>query len=169
MLCVIVNCKNSKFFKEQEVKGLLGDLLGAKIPILGDILFEKYKMNAIVNKFLLAGNKLMPEMYLRQPGFTYNACGPFTKDKERIKKFKQKGDSRYIYKTELNKTCLQHDMAYGAFKDLNRRAAADKVLHDKEFDIAKNPKYDGYQRGPASMIYKFFDKKTPGTGIKKNS
>ena len=59
-------------------------------------------------------------------------------------------------------------MAYGAFKDLNRRAAADKVLHDKEFDIAKNPKDDGYHRGLATMIYKFFDKKTPGTGIKKN-
>ena len=109
----------------------------------------------------------MPEMYLKQPGFTYNACGLFTKDKERIKKFKLKGDSRYIYKSELNKACLQHDMAYGAFKDLNRRAAADKVLHDKEFDIAKNPKDDGYQRGLASIIFKFFDKKTPGTSIKK--
>ena len=115
-------------------------------------------MNAIVNKFFLAGDKCMPEMYLRQPGFTYSACGPFTKGKERIKKFKQKGDSIYIYKTELNKACFQHDMAYGAFKDLNRRAAADKVLHDKEFDIAKNPKCDGYQRGLTSIIYKFLIK-----------
>ena len=115
-------------------------------------------MNAIVNKFFLAGDKFMPEMYLRQPGFTYSACTPFTKGKERIKKFKQKGDSIYIYKTELNKACFQHDMANGAFKDLNRRAAADKVLHDKEFDIAKNPKCDGYQRGLTSIIYKFLIK-----------
>ena len=115
-------------------------------------------MNAIVNKFFLAGDKFMPEMYLRQPGFTYSACAPFTKGKERTKKFKQKGDSIYIYKTELNKACFQHDMAYGAFKDLNRRAAADKVLHDKEFDIAKNPKCDGYQRGLTSIIYKFLIK-----------
>ena len=96
-------------------------------------------MNAIVNKFLLAGDKFMPEMYLRQPGFTYNACGPFTKKKERIKKFKQTGDSRYIYQSKLNKACFQHDMASGDFKDLNRRTAADKVLRDKAFNIAKDP------------------------------
>ena len=57
-------------------------------------------------------------------------------------------------------------MVYGDFKDLNRRTAADKVLRNKAFDIAKNPKHDGYQRGLASMVYKFFDKKTSGSGIK---
>ena len=51
-------------------------------------------------------------------------------------------------------------MAYGDFKDLKRRTASDKVLRDKTFNIAKNPKYDWYQRGLASMIYKFFDKKS---------
>ena len=61
-------------------------------------------MNEIVNKFLLAGDKFMPEMRLRQPGFTYSACGPFTKNKERIQKFKETGDSRYIYQNELVKT-----------------------------------------------------------------
>ena len=60
-------------------------------------------MNDIINKFLLAGDKFMPEMYLRQPGFTYSACGPFTKNKERIQKFKQTGNSRYIYRNELAK------------------------------------------------------------------
>ena len=55
-------------------------------------------MNDIINKFLLVGDKFMPEMHLRQPGFTYSASGPFTKNKERIQKFKQTGDSRYIYK-----------------------------------------------------------------------
>ena len=97
-----------------------------------------------INKFLLAGDKFTPEMHLRQPEFTYSACGPFTKNKETIQKFKQTGDSRYIYKNDLDKACFQHDMAYGDFKDLKMRTAADKVLRDKAFNIAKNPKYDGY-------------------------
>ena len=103
-------------------------------------------MNEIVNKFLLAGDKFMPEMHLKQPGFTYSACGPFTKNKERTQKFKETGDTSYIYKNELDKACFQHDMTYGDFKDLVRRAASDKILRDKAFDIAKNPKHDGYQR-----------------------
>ena len=122
-------------------------------------------MNDIINKFLLAGDKFMPEMHLRQPGFIYSACGSFTKIKEKIQKFKQTGDSRYIYKNELDKVCFQHDMAYGDFKDLAKRTAVDKVLRDKAFNIAKDPKYDGYQRGLASMAYKFFDKKTKGSGV----
>ena len=111
-------------------------------------------MNDIINTFLLVGDKFIPEMHLRQPGFTYSACGPFTKNKERIQKFKQTGDSRYIYRNELDKAYFQHDMAYGDFKDLKRRTAADNVLRNKVFNIAKNPKYDGYQRGLASMVYK---------------
>ena len=122
-------------------------------------------MNYIINKFLLAGDKYMPEMHLAQPGFNYSACGPFTKNKERIQKYKQTGGSRYIYKNELDKACFQHDMAYRDFKDLKKRTAADKVLRDKAFNIAKNPKYDGYQRGLASMVYKVFDKKTKGSGV----
>ena len=121
-------------------------------------------MNDIINKFLLAGDKFMPEMHLRQPGFTYSAFGPFTKSK-RIQKFKQAGDSRYIYRNELDKACFQRDMVYGDFKDLKKRTAADKVLRDKAFNIAKDPKYAGYQRGLASMVYKFFDKKTKGSGV----
>ena len=104
-------------------------------------------------------------MHFRQPGFTYGACGPFTKNKERIQKFKRTGDSRYIYLNELDKACFQHDMTYGDFKDLKRRTAADNILRDKAYNIAKNPKYDGYQRGLASMLYKFFDKKTKGSGV----
>ena len=115
-------------------------------------------MNEIVNKFLLAGDKFMPEMHLKQPGFTYSACGPFTKNKERIQKFKETGDTSYIYKNKLDKACFQHDMAYGDFKDLKRGTASDKILRDKAFNIAKNPKYDGYQRGLASMICKFLIK-----------
>ena len=121
-------------------------------------------MNEIVNKFLLAGDKFMPEMHLIQPGFTYSACGPLTKNKERTQKFKETGDTNYIYKNEFNQACFQHDMAHGDFKDLKRRTAFDKVLRDKAFDIAKNPKYDGYQRGLASTVYKFFDKQSKGSG-----
>ena len=111
----------------------------------------------------------MPEMHLKQPGFTYSACGPFTENKERIQKFKETGDTKYIYRNELDKACFQHDMAYGDFKDLARRTASDKVLRDKAFNIAKNPKYDGYQRGLASMVYKIFDKKSAGTFANKSA
>ena len=125
-------------------------------------------MNEIVNKFLLAGDKFMPEMHLKQPGFTYSACGPFTKNKERIQKFKETGDTSYIYKNELDKACFQHDMAYGDFKDLAKRTMVDNVLRDKAFKIANDQKYDGYQRRLASMVYKFFDKKSEGSGIANN-
>ena len=122
-------------------------------------------MNEIVHKFLLAGDKFVPEMHLRQPQFVYCACGSFTKNKERIQKFKETGDTSYIYKSELDKACFQHDMAYGDFKDLPKRTAADKVLRDKEFKIASDQKYDRYQKGLASMVYKLFDKKSSGSGL----
>ena len=104
-------------------------------------------MNEIVNKFLLTGDKFMPEMHLKQPGFTQSACGPFTKNKERIQKLKETGDLRYIYRNELDKACFQYSMAYRDFKDLVKRAASDKLLRNKAFDIAKNPKHHRYQRG----------------------
>ena len=94
----------------------------------------------------------MPEMQLRQPWFTYSAYGPFTKNKERIQNFKDTGDTRYIYQNELDTACFQHGMAYGDFKDLTRRTTSDKILHDKAFNIAKNTKYDGYQRDLASIV-----------------
>ena len=100
----------------------------------------------------------MPEMHSQQPGFTYSACGPFTKNKERIQKFKETGDASYIYKNKLDKACFQHDMAYGDFKDIARRTASDKFLRDKAFNVAKNPKYDGYQRGLASIVSNFLIK-----------
>ena len=100
-------------------------------------------MNDIINQFLLAGDKFMPEIHLRKHQFTYSACGRFTKSKERIQKLKETGDSRCIYKNELDKACFQHDMAYGDFKDLAKRTAADNVLRDKSFKIDR---YDRYQR-----------------------
>ena len=101
-------------------------------------------------------------MHLKQPGVSNSACRLFTKYKERIQKFKQTVDSRYIYKNELDKVCFQHDTVYGDFKDLAKRTAADKFLNDRAFIIAK---YDGYQRGLASMVYKFFDKKSKRSGL----
>ena len=122
-------------------------------------------MNEILNTFLLVGDKFIPEMHLKQPGFIYSACGPFTRNKETIEKFMQNGNTDFIYKTALDKTCFQHDMAYGKSKDLAKRTQSDKVLRDKAFKIASDLKYDGYQRGLASMVYKFFDKKSSGSGI----
>ena len=116
-------------------------------------------MNDIINKVLLTGDKFMPEMHLRQPGFVYSACGPFMKHKERINKFMKTGDTRYIYRNDLDKACFQHDAAYSASKDLAKRTASDRVLRDKAFNIANNPRYNGYERGLAGMVYKFFDKK----------
>ena len=126
-------------------------------------------MNNIINKFLLVGDKFMPEMHLRQPQFVYSACGPSTRHKERIKKFKQTSDTRYIYRNELDKACFLHDSAYADHKDLINRTEADKVLRDKAYDIASNPEYDGYQRGLASMVYKFFDKKSMGSDFVKDN
>ena len=91
----------------------------------------------------------MPEMHLKQFGITYSTCGPFTKNKKIIQRFMETGDTNYIYKNELDKACFQHDMADGDFKDLKRRTQSDKVLKDKVFEIASNPKCNGYQRGLA--------------------
>ena len=127
-----------------------------------------HKMNELVIKFLLAGDKFISEMHLKQPGFTYSACRPFTKNKERIQKFKETGDTNYVYKDELDKACFQHDMAYSDFKDLERRTTSDKVLRDRAFNIAKNPKYDGCQRALASMVYNFLIKSQKEVGVARH-
>ena len=150
--CAICGTKKSRFIKNQEAKGLLSNL--------------HLKMNEIVNKFLLAGDKFMPEMHLKQPRFTYSACEPFTKNKEIIQKIKETGNRSYIYKNELDKACFQHKFFnIFLFKDLKRKTASHKVLRDKAFNIAKNSKCDGYQRGRASMVYKFFDNKSKVSGV----
>ena len=123
-------------------------------------------MNNVIKKFLLAGDKFMLVMHSRQPQFTYSACGPFTKHKQRIQKFQETGDTNYIYKNELDKACFTHDVAYSDSKDLTKRTVADTILRKRAFNIAKDLKYDGYQRGLASMVYKFFDKKPKGSGVK---
>ena len=120
----------------------------------------------VINKFLLVGDKFMPEIHLRQPQFTYSACGPFSKHEQRIQKFKETGDTNYIYMNELDKACFTHDATYSDCKDLTKRTVPDKILKNKAFDIAKDSKYDGYQRGLASTVYKFFDLKVSGNGAK---
>ena len=118
-----------------------------------------YKMNEIINKNLLAEDRFMPEIHLRELRFTYIACGHFTKNKEQIQKFKGTRDSEYINQNQLDKACSQHDMTHGDFENLPRRAIEDKTLHDKAFNIVKCLKYDGYQRELASVVYKFLIKK----------
>ena len=117
-------------------------------------------MDEIVKTFLLADDKFLPEIHLKQPGLTYSSCGPFTKNEQNIQKIKETGNKSYIYKNELDEACFQHDMTYGTFKDLKRRTASDDILRYKTFNNDENPKYDGYQRGLASLVYKFFDKKS---------
>ena len=102
-------------------------------------------------------------MHLKQLGFTYSACGLFTKSKKRIEKFMQTGNTNFIYKNELDKVCFQHDMAYDKSKDLAKRIQSDEVLREKAIKIASDPKYDDYQRRLASLVYKFFDKQSSGS------
>ena len=120
-------------------------------------------MNNLIHKFLLAGDKCIPEMHLRQPQFVCIACGPFTRHKERIKEFKRTGDTRLLYRNELDKACFKHDAAYAKYKDVENRLTSDQKLKDSAYDIASNSKYDGYQRGLASMVYKFFELKSCST------
>ena len=112
-------------------------------------------MNEIINKFLLVGDKFMPEMHLRQTRFVYSACVPFTRHKE----FKRTGNINLLYRNALDKACFKHDAAYAKYKDVENRLIAYHKLKNSSYDIASNPEYDGYQRGLASMVYKFFNSK----------
>ena len=105
----------------------------------------------------------MPKLHLKQPGFTYSACGPFSRNKEWIEKLMLTENTNFIYRNDLDKTCFQHNMAYGKSKDFTKRTQSDKVLRDKALKIASDPKYDGYQRGLDSKVYKFFDKMSSGS------
>ena len=123
-------------------------------------------MHDIANKFLLAGDKFMPELHLKQPRFTCSACGPFTKNKQRIEKLMETRDTNYIHRNDLDKACFQRDVAYAKYKDLTKRTESDKFSRDKAFQIASNPQCDGYQQGLTTLVYKFFHKKSKASGIK---
>ena len=106
----------------------------------------------------------MPELHLRDP-----IVKKFTKHTQRIQDFLNTGKLSYIYKNDLDKACFQHDMAYNKFKGLEKRTQSDIVLKNKALKIASNPKYNGYERGLASMVYKFFDKKMKRIWLKRKS
>ena len=117
--------------------------------------------NDIINKLLLIGDIFMPGMHLYQPKIgKHSACGPFTKHEQRIKSFMKDGKLSRLYKIELDKACFQHDMAYNKYKDLNGTTQSDIVLKNKPYKQATNPKYDGFQRTLASMVWKFFNEKS---------
>ena len=116
-------------------------------------------MNEITNKILSVRDELMPEMLLRKRGFTYSACGPFSKNKERIQKLKETRDSRYIYQKQTRQRRLFNMIWLREILRIYLKASY-KVLHDKAFNFAKNLKYDRYQRGLASKVYNFFLQKS---------
>lgn len=122
-------------------------------------------MNENVKKNLLTGDKFMPELHLRQTGFTYSACRPFPEHRQRIQTFKETGNLSYIFKNELDKAYFAQYAEYGDGKDIGKKTISNKIL--KDYEISINPKDDGYQRRLRSMVYKFFDKKT-GSRTNKN-
>ena len=103
-------------------------------------------------------DKFMPELHLKQPGFTYSACGPFTKHRERIQKFRETGNLKHLYRNELDKACFAHDAAYSDSKDLAKTTISGKILKDRAREIARNCIYDGYQAAFASIVYSFLTK-----------
>ena len=117
-------------------------------------------MNKIINTLLLSGDKFKPELHLKQPGFTYRACGIFTKHLERIQNFRERGNLKHLYRNESYKACFAHYAAYSHSKDLAKSTISDNIFKDRAYEIARNWKYEGYQKALESMVYKFFDKKT---------
>ena len=110
-------------------------------------------MNKIVKNFLLAGYKSMSKLHLRKPEFTYSAFGSFTKHCESIQNFKETGDINYFLKNELHEACFANDPAYSDSKDLAKRIISNKMLKDRAYEIAIVPKYGGYQRRLASIVF----------------
>ena len=123
-------------------------------------------MNKIGSKFLLNGNKFMPEFHLKQAGFTWSTCGPFTKHHERIQKFRETSNLKHLNQNELDKASFAQSEVYSDSKDLAKRTISDKILEDRPYKIARNLKY-GYARALPSIVYKFFEKKK-GVGVSVN-
>ena len=108
-----------------------------------------------MNKFWLTGDKFMSELHLKQPGFTYNTCEPFTKH-QRIWKFKETGNIKHLFRNESYKACFPHDVGYSHSKDLAKRTISDKILKNRVYETGRSHNYNGYQRALASMVCKFF-------------
>ena len=109
-------------------------------------------MNKIIKKFLLTGDKFMPEYHLKQPGFNYSDCGLFTKHRERIQKFREAGNLIHLHRNKLDKVCFDHDAAYSDSIDSTERIVSDKTLKYRPYEIAANRNYDGYQRALVYMV-----------------
>ena len=118
------------------------------------VIFEM--INFKLTKSLLTGEKYIPELNLKEPGFTYRAFEPFTKHRDRTQKIRETSNLKHLYRNELDKACCAHYTSYSDRKDLAKRTASGKVFKDEYYKIAKNPKHDGYQRALASIVYKFF-------------
>ena len=103
-------------------------------------------MNKSINKFLLIGDNFISQLHLKQPGFTYSACGPFTKHCKRIQKLRKTSNLKHLYRNQLNKACFVHDVTYSEIKDLAKRTILDKIFKDRSYEIARNCRYDGYER-----------------------
>ena len=116
-------------------------------------------MNKITKKLLLTGDKFMPEFHLKQPGFTYSACEPFTKHCERIQKFRETGNLKHLYRNGLGKACFVHDAAHSDSKNLVKGTISDEILKNRSYEIASNHKYGEYQRALASMVIGFLMRK----------
>ena len=122
--------------------------------------------SGIINKFFLIGDKFMPEMHFWDPKVKkYSGCGPFTRHQKRIDMFMKYGRLGHILKNRLDDACFQHDSAYEKYKDRANRRKSDIVLKNKALKIATDPRVNGYQRGLTSMVYKFFNERTEGSGI----
>ena len=113
----------------------------------------KFKINKIINKFLLTGDTFMPKMHLKQSEFTNCTCEPFTKHFERIQKFGHTDCLKHLYKSKLDNAWFAQDAEYSDCKDLAKRAIPDNYLKDGGYEIARNCKYDGYQRTLATSNY----------------
>ena len=107
----------------------------------------------------MTGDKFIPELHLKQPGFTYSVCGPFAENVERIQKFWQAGNLKHLYRSELDEACLAHDAIYSDSDDLAKTAISEKILKDRAYEIAKNSGYDELQRALAIMVNQLFRKK----------
>ena len=124
----------------------------------------------IINKFLLIGDKFIPEMHFWNPKVKkYSACGPFTRHQERINEFMKDGKLSHIAKNRLDAACFQHEPAYNKYKDSVNRTQSDIVLKNKAYKIAVDPKYNGYERSLAAMVYKCFNEKSKGSGIESGN
>ena len=107
---------------------------------------------------MLTRDKFTPKLNFKQSGFTYSACRPFTKHRERIRKFRETDNLKHLYRNELDKACFAHDAAYSDSKDLAKTTISGKILKDRAREIARNCIYDGYQAAFASIVYSFLTK-----------